>query len=449
MNDEEKNKVLVVDDEESLLAVISQVLSNSGYEVTAAASGEEAWEMFQADPFYLVITDIVMKEMTGIELLQNIKQLSPETQVIIMTSYASLDTAVNALRSGAYDYLFKPFEDLDIISAVTDRALEKVRLITENRLLIEKLNRKGDDLERRVKERTQALDQANVQLKREVEQRKRTAVALQQAKDAADAASRAKSEFLANMSHEFRTPLNHIIGFTELVANGKMGPLQEEQEKYLKNALISSRHLLAMVNDILDLSKVETGKMALEPSAVDMKLLFHNCLSMFQEKVKSHNIELTADIKETPEAVVVDERKVRQIIYNLLSNAVKFTPDNGAVRVTARKVKHRIRPGLREQDPEYLKIIEQAKDSGVDSGNGHEDCLEVSVADSGIGIQAEDLKRIFNRFEQIDGTINRKHAGTGLGLSLTKALVEMHGGKIWAESKGKDQGSTFRFVIPI
>ena len=449
MNDEEKNKVLVVDDEESLLAVISQVLSNSGYEVTAAASGEEAWEMFQADPFYLVITDIVMKEMTGIELLQNIKQMSPDSQVIIMTSYASLDTAVNALRSGAYDYLFKPFEDLDIISAVTDRALEKVRLLTENRMLIEKLNRKGDDLERRVQERTHALDQTNVQLKREVEQRKRTAVALQQAKDAADAASRTKSEFLANMSHEFRTPLNHIIGFTELVANGKMGPLLEEQEQYLKNALISSRHLLAMVNDILDLSKVETGKMAFEPSAVDLKLLFHNCLSMFQEKVKSHNIELTADIRETPDAIVVDERKVRQIIYNLLSNAVKFTPDNGVVRVTARKVKHRIRSGLREQDPQYLKIIENSKDSAVDSGNGHQDCLEVSVTDTGIGIQAEDLHRVFNRFEQIDGTINRKHAGTGLGLSLTRALVEMHGGKIWAESEGKDQGSTFRFVIPI
>jgi signal transduction histidine kinase len=439
----------VVDDEESLLAVISQVLSNSGYEVTAAASGEEAWEIFQTDPFSLVITDIVMKEMTGIELLQNIKQLSPETQVIIMTSYASLDTAVNALRSGAYDYLFKPFEDLDIISAVTDRALEKVQLIAENRLLIEKLNRKGDDLERRVTERTHALDQANVQLKREIEQRKRTAVALQQAKDAADAASRAKSEFLANMSHEFRTPLNHIIGFTELVANQKMGPLLEEQEQYLNNALISSRHLLAMVNDILDLSKVETGKMAFEPSAVEMKLLFHNCLSMFQEKVKSHNIELTADIGQTPDSLVVDERKLRQVIYNLLSNAVKFTPDNGAVRITARKVKHRIRPGLREQDPQYLKIIEKTPSNGADSGNGQQDCLEVSVADTGIGINAEDLKRIFNRFEQIDGTINRKHAGTGLGLSLTKALVEMHGGKIWAESKGKDQGSTFRFVIPI
>ena len=449
MEKEEKMKVLVVDDEESLLAVISQVLSKNGYEVTAAASGEEAWDIFQNGSFPLVISDIVMKEMTGIELLQSIKEVSPETQVIIMTSYASLDTAVNALRSGAYDYLFKPFEDLEIISAVTDRAAEKVNLLTENRLLIEKLNRKGDELERHVKERTRELDQTNVQLKREIEQRKRTAVALRQARDAANSASRAKSEFLANMSHEFRTPLNHIIGFTELVVNKKLGQLTKEQEEYLKNALISSRHLLAMVNDILDLSKVETGKMALEPAAVDIELLFHNCLGMFKEKVKSHNITLTSNTKEAPESIVADERKLRQIIYNLLSNAVKFTPDSGAVQITARKVSRRIRPGLRQQDPQFLKIIEQVQSNGTDTGNGDENCLEVLVSDTGIGIINDDLQRIFNRFEQIDGSINRKHAGTGLGLSLTKALVEMHGGKIWAESKGKDQGSTFRFLIPI
>jgi len=130
MFNEEKIRVLVVDDEESLLAVLSQVLSKNGYEVTAAASGEEAWDIFQTDPFPLVITDIVMKEMTGIELLQKIKEMCPDTQVIIITSYASLDTAINALRSGAYDYLFKPFEDLEMISAVTARAVEKMRLIS-------------------------------------------------------------------------------------------------------------------------------------------------------------------------------------------------------------------------------------------------------------------------------------------------------------------------------
>ena len=449
MSNEEKIRILVVDDEESLLAVLSQVLSKNGYDVTAAASGEEAWEIFQTNPFPLVIADIVMKEMTGIELLQKIKEMCPETQVIIITSYASLDTAVNALRSGAYDYLFKPFEDLEIISAVTGRAVEKMKLISENRQLIEKLNKKGDELEHRVEERTQELDQTNAQLKREIEEHKRTAEDLKQAKEAAVSASRAKSEFLANMSHEFRTPLNHIIGFTELVADRKFGELNKEQENYLKNALISSRHLLAMVNDILDLSKVETGKMALEPSEVNMKVLFQNCLSMFKEKVKTQNIVLSSDMKTVPQTIIADERKMRQIIYNLLSNAVKFTPDNGMVSLNACKVACKIRPGLRQSDPHYLQIVEKCENHGTDSNNDHDNCLEVSITDSGIGIKGEDLKRIFNRFEQIDGSINRKYAGTGLGLSLTKALVEMHGGKIWAESKGQDQGSTFRFIIPI
>ena len=449
MPDKEKTRVLVVDDEESILAVISQVLGENGYEVTMAASGKEAWRIFQDNPFPLVITDIVMNEMTGIELLQKIKENHPEVQVIIMTSHASLDTAVNALRSGAYDYLFKPFEDVDMILVVTGRAVEKVKLISENRQLIEQLNKKSDELEHRVQERTDELDRSNVQLKREVEEHKQTAAALRQAKEAADAASRAKSEFLANMSHEFRTPLNHIIGFTELVAHGTLGELTKEQEQYLKNSLTSSRHLLAMVNEILDLSKVETGLMAIEPSEVDMKRLFHECLGMFKEKVNSRNIALSADIKGVPLTIVADERKIRQIIYNLLSNAVKFTPDNGTVRLKARKVGCEIRPGLRRQDPQHLKIVQQLQRDVADAGKDRESCLEISVTDSGIGINGEDLQRIFNRFEQIDGSINRKHEGTGLGLSLTKAFVEMHGGKIWAESQGKDQGSTFRFVIPI
>lgn len=424
MPNEEKLRVLVVDDEESLLAVLTQVLRRNGYDVTAAASGEEAWEIFQNNPFSLVITDIVMKKMSGIDLLKKIKEISPETQVIIITSYASLDTVVTALRSGAYDYLLKPFEDLEVIKAVTTRAVEKIKLISENKQLVENLNE-------------------------EIAEHKRTAQELKRAKELADSSNRAKSEFLANMSHEFRTPLSHIIGFTEILINKKYGDYNKDQEKYLNYVLSSSQHLLKLLNDILDLSKVENGKMEFNPSQINLKILIENSMNMFKEKATEHNIVLSSDIDNAPETINADERKLQQIIYNLLSNAVKFTPDNGRVSLAARKVVCKIRKRLKQADAQSLNNSEELAKDSSEIKNNRVNCVEISVNDTGIGIQSENLKRVFNRFEQIDGSVNRKHKGTGLGLSLTSALVKLHGGKIWAESKGKDRGSNFRFIIPV
>jgi CheY-like chemotaxis protein len=239
-------RTLIADDEASVRKVLEKVLQEGGFEVTLAADGREALQQFEENPFPLVITDLVMPEMDGIELLQTIRQLSPDTQVIIITSYASVETAVEALRWGAYDYLFKPFENLDLVLAAARRALERIELESENRRLLAKLQDQNRELETRVKRRTRDLEAINQQLVEEIQERMR-------AQDAADAASRARNQFLANMSHELRTPLNHIIGFAKIILSRHFGELNEVQREYLDDVLENGKLLLNIIDSLLDM----------------------------------------------------------------------------------------------------------------------------------------------------------------------------------------------------
>jgi signal transduction histidine kinase len=314
----------------------------------------------------------------------------------------------------------------------------------------DELHHAREQLEKRVKERTAQLVEANEALQAEIAVRQQTQEEMKHAKEAAETASQAKTDFLANMSHELRTPLNHIIGFSELIVDKQFGDINTAQEEYLNDVLESSRHLLSLINDILDLSKVEAGKLEIKWSDVDLHELFERSLNMVKAKALKHGIQLSTDLADELLIIRADERKLKQIMYNLLSNAVKFTPDRGRVCLATRIVDCDVRAGRRWVDPEELKII-QAEHHGPDTilTDKRHKCLEVSVSDTGIGLMAEDLERVFKPFEQVDGSLSRRYEGTGLGLSLTKKLVELHGGKIWAESGGKDEGSIFRFVIPL
>ncbi len=256
----------------------------------------------------------------------------------------------------------------------------------------------------------------------------------------AEAANRAKSEFLANMSHGLRTPLNGIIGFTEIVVDKHFGALNETQEEYLTDVLQSSRHLLSLINDILDLSKIEAGKMELSLSGFSLRDLLERSLVVIKEKASKHRITLSSDLDGLPDPFEADERKVKQIVYNLLSNAVKFTPDGGALSLSAR--------AGRKTELLPSTMMESAIDpaSGLDNGRHY---VMISVSDTGLGINREDFDRIFNPFEQVDSSPSRHFQGTGLGLSLTKRLVELHEGMIWVESEGENRGSTFRVLLPV
>ena len=252
--------------------------------------------------------------------------------------------------------------------------------------------------------------------------------------------SKTKSDFLANMSHELRTPLNSIIGFAEVLENRLFGGLNEKQCEYIRIIHTSGKHLLELINDILDLSKVESGKIELEISEFPLKEVLNTSLDMLREKAVKHNVSLSLEVMPDADIrIAADERKLKQIMFNLLNNAVKFTPDGGSVSVRARRIQD---AGYIIQDKEKTE-----RDMHRASGIMHPDFVEISVADTGIGIKHEDMPKLFKEFSQIESPYTKDYEGTGLGLALTKRFVELHGGEIWVESEyGK--GSRFMFTIP-
>jgi signal transduction histidine kinase len=230
-----------------------------------------------------------------------------------------------------------------------------------------------------------------------------------------EAASRHKSEFLANMSHELRTPLNAIIGFSEVLGERMFGELNDKQAEYIQDILSSGRHLLALINDILDLSKVEAGRMELELSRFDLPAAIGSAVILVRERATRHGLALDVSVDDRLGPFVGDERKIRQVLLNLLSNAVKFTPEGGRVTVRAAPA------------------------------NGG---VEISVSDTGIGIAPEDQEAIFQEFRQVGTDYARKREGTGLGLALARRFVDLHGGRIWVKSR-LGEGSTFTFHLPV
>jgi PAS domain S-box-containing protein len=266
------------------------------------------------------------------------------------------------------------------------------RDITQDRALQDRLRDYTDNLERMVAEKTAELREVNAELVR---------------------ANQLKGQFLANMSHELRTPLNAIMGFAETIRDGIAGRPSPEQKEYAEDIYQAGRQLLGMINDILDLAKVEAGAMELTLESCDLATLVDEVVRVARGLARRKGVELKTDIEPRPLEATVDPLKLKQVLYNLLSNAIKFTGAGGTVTVDAR----------------------QAKETIV-----------IRVSDTGIGIAPEDLVTIFEEFRQVDSSLTRKHEGTGLGLALTRRLVELHGGEISVESElGK--GSTFTVTL--
>lgn len=225
-----------------------------------------------------------------------------------------------------------------------------------------------------------------------------------------------KSEFLANMSHELRTPLNSIIGFSEVLYDQTFGSLNEKQKRYVNNVLTSGKHLLLLINQILDMAKVEAGKMKLSLSEISMKDLLNEISLLVADMLSKNRLEMLLEIADDLPDIQADELKVKEVIYNLLSNAVKFTPEGGNLSIKAKRL-------------------------------GDE--IEIVVSDTGIGIASENMEKIFEGFFRVDTPYSRVTEGTGLGLPISKKLVELHGGKLSVESEGLNRGTSIRFTLPV
>ena len=375
-------RILVVEDDVGSRLTLCGILEDVGYEVTGVEKGTEALEVIKDGNFNVVIADIRLPDVGGMSVLELAKEINPDAAVIIMTGYASVETAVNAVNEGAYAYFVKPI-NLDEMKTAIVNVLRQQRLSRENKRLV-------DDLQRSNK----LLFEANRQLR---------------------AATEAKSAFLAHMSHELRTPLNAIIGFSDLMLDGFAGKINNNQRECLTDISTSGKHLLGLINDILDLSKVEAGKMDIRPENLRLADVVHDAVTTVKPMLDDSRHELAVSIAEDLPAVYGDRNRLKQILLNLLSNAIKFTPDGGKL---------------------YLET----------STNGG--FCQISMVDNGIGIRKEEQTCIFEPFTQLDALPGETKRGTGLGLPITKQLVELLGGKVWVESEyGK--GSQFNFTIPL
>ena len=395
----EKERILIVDDDEGTRRSLSLIFGKMGYETETAGTGQEALEKAQEGSFNLSLLDIKLPDVQGVDLVAPLKQMHPDMTMIMITAYASIETAVRALREGASAYVTKPL-NMDEVLVTIAEAAEKQRLIEEKRRAEEELKAYRDHLEELVTERTKELDARTMEL--------------EQANLQLQEADRLKSVFLASMSHELRTPLTSIIGFTGTMLLGMAGEVNEEQRKQLTMVKTSAGHLLDLINDLLDISRVEAGRVGLSLESFRIgdvvREVAEVCLPMTNEKGLDLLTEVPEDIM-----LLTDRRRTKQILMNLASNAVKFT-ERGSVKITARLSADRM--------------------------------LEVRISDTGIGIREDDLGKLFRPFQQLDMTPPKQQGGTGLGLYLCKKLADLLGGDVWAKSE-YGTGSEFGLVLPL
>jgi signal transduction histidine kinase len=403
----EQPKVLVVDDEENVVVTIKAILQLDGYNVATTTSGVGARAMVRDVEYDLVLTDLRLEDGDGLDVLKAVRESHPETVTIMLTGYASLESAVQSLRAGAYDYLVKPSEVEELRSTVS-RGLERRRLGQELRkrvVELERANREIADLNSSLQRR---IDEATAELKERYEQLKEL--------------DRMKSQFLSIASHELKTPITAMSGFLQvalrrvrrLTEDAAATPMTEGLRLITEQLEVVYRQtgkLARLIDELLDVSRIQTGRIEFRYGDVDMGELANEVAARMQLTTSTHQISVERDSQSV---VTADRDHLEQVLNNLVTNAIKYSPGGGSITID-------VRPDS----------------SGV----------RLSVTDQGIGIPEKELEAIFGLFYRSPDRAARDAAGMGLGLYISKEIVVRHGGRIWAESRGA-KGSTLNVVIP-
>ena len=403
-------RILYVEDDDGQARLLQRRLSRLGFIVDVATTGEEALAKFDPAAHQAVLLDYTLPRMSGLDVLKQLHPVNGEPIVIMLTAGGNEQLALAALQAGAEDYIVKDVGQtyFELLPHVISSALIKLNLRNQTKAQNKQLSYYVGELERR-----------NAALEQEIADRRALEILLRDAKESAEDANVAKSEFLANMSHEIRTPMNAVVGLSNILGLSK--PLTDRQREFIGTLQTSADTLLALINDLLDISRIEARTVDLETIPFDICQILKEIVGILSVRTREKGIDLHIDDAKVQGRIYLgDPNRLRQILLNLCSNAIKFT-EAGSVRVSVET--HAM------HDPRH-------------------ETVSIRVEDTGIGIPPEKLGTVFEKFVQGDSSINRKYGGTGLGLAITRTLTEIMGGAIEVESEA-GRGSAFTVRLPL
>ena len=504
-----KDKILIVDDEADIALILKLQLEDQGYKTVRARDGIEALEHIDKEKFALILLDIKMPRMDGMQVLARVRQDYPDIGVVMMTAHGSEDIAVEAMKNGAIDYIAKPFSTDDMVKKV-ERAIQFHRTRQDNLRLQMQLEGErqkmgailrgmadilvavdsegrimtvnhqaellfGMEQERLLGTPVEDILKADIPAERlpcrvvlatsapdldvsyNLRWGKKSIPVLSSATPLLDgslhlcgsveimrdisalkALEQEREDFVSMLSHDLKSPITAIVGSLDLVREKRLGPINEDQRQYLESAIESCSEMVDMIDTLLDIHKFDAGKMVMAFRHEEPHLLIQKIVNRFQPVAQREGLRLFASFRDTLPTVQVDRTKFIRLLSNLLSNALKFTPDGGEIEIAAIVVK--ASADLKKRIPEQ---IFPGRDLPAKSR-----FLQISVRDSGVGIPKEALLSVFDRFEQVKTRRMGKTAGSGLGLTFCRKVMDVHHGFIWVESV-VGEGSTFFLLFPL